>query len=118
MSIKVYDIAHCRAGDKGRKINISVIAYNPDRFEYLQEYLTVEKVAESFSAIADGPVTRYELPKIHAFNFVKTDRKMLLVKKSMKNYLRVEICTQPGTGTTCCASTWLSLNIPEIKHRH
>jgi hypothetical protein len=25
---------------------------------------------------------------------------MLLVKKSMKNYLRVEICTQPGTGTT------------------
>jgi len=43
---------------------------------------------------------------------------MLLVKKSMKNYLRVKICTQPGTGTTCCASTWLSLNIPEIKHRH
>jgi len=50
--------------------------------------------------------------------FPYTDRKMLLVKKSMKNYLRVEICTQPGTGTTCCASTWLSLNIPEIKHRH
>jgi len=47
-----------------------------------------------------------------------TDRKMLLVKKSMKNYLRVEMCTQPGTGTTCCANTWLSLNIPEIKHRH
>jgi hypothetical protein len=51
-------------------------------------------------------------------NATDTDRKMLLVKKSMKNYLRVEICTQPGTGTTCCASAWLSQNIPEIKHRH
>jgi len=35
-------------------------------------------------------------------DYIVTDRKMLLVKKSMKNYLRVEICIQPGIGTTCC----------------
>lgn len=70
MSIKVYDIAHCRAGDKGRTINISVIAFNKGGFKHLKQYLTSKKVAERFLPIADGPVLRYELPRLQAFNFV------------------------------------------------
>ncbi|MBU8848213.1 MAG: hypothetical protein KOO65_03170 [Desulfobacterales bacterium] len=70
MSIKVYDIAHCRAGDKGRTVNISVIAFDETGFHHLQQHLTPKKVAEDFFPIAEGPVSRYELPKLKAFNFV------------------------------------------------
>ena len=68
--MKVYDLAHCRAGDKGRTVNVSVVAYNRDGYRRLATYLTGEKVAERFSSLAEGPVTRYDLPKLNAFNFV------------------------------------------------
>ena len=68
--MKVYDLAHCRAGDKGRTVNVSVVAYNRDGYRHLETYLTAEKVAERFSSLAEGPVTRYDLPKLNAFNFV------------------------------------------------
>lgn len=70
MSIRVYDLAHSRAGDKGRSVNISVIAYDEAAFAHLREHLTEERVMAAFGERADGPVTRYELPKIQAFNFV------------------------------------------------
>ena len=70
MSITVYDLAHARAGDKGCTVNISVTAFDEAGFRHLKQHLTSEKVAESFFPIADGPVSRYELGKLNAFNFV------------------------------------------------
>ena len=69
-AVKVYDLAHCRAGDKGNTSNISVIAYDERHYPFLREHLTPEKVMHAFAHIAKGPVTRYELPKLKAFNFV------------------------------------------------
>jgi hypothetical protein len=68
--LKVYDIAHCRAGDKGNTSNISVIAYTDIFYPFLREHLTPDRVLRAFADIAKGPVTRYELPKLRAFNFV------------------------------------------------
>ena len=68
--LKVYDIAHCRAGDKGNTSNISVIAYDKRHWPFLREHLTTDRVMRAFAHIAKGPVTRYELPKLQAFNFV------------------------------------------------
>lgn len=68
--VKVYDLAHCRAGDKGNTSNISVIAYDERHYPFLREHLTPETVMRAFAHIAKGPVTRYELPKLQAFNFV------------------------------------------------
>ena len=68
--IRVYDLAHCRAGDKGNTRNISVIAYEATDWAVLRDNLTEEKVLEAFSHLAEGPVTRFELPKLKAFNFV------------------------------------------------
>ena len=68
--VKVYDLAHCRAGDKGNTSNISVIAYEDRFYPFLREHLTPETVLAAFAHIAKGPVTRYELPKLRAFNFV------------------------------------------------
>jgi hypothetical protein len=68
--VKVYDLAHCRAGDKGNTSNVSVIAYDDRYYPLLREHLTPERVRRAFAHIAEGPVTRYELPKLRAFNFV------------------------------------------------
>ena len=70
MSVKVYDLGHARAGDKGNTSNVSVTAYSEEAWNILREQLTVERVMHAYSEIAKGPVTRYELPKLKALNFV------------------------------------------------
>jgi hypothetical protein len=67
---KVWDIAHCRAGDKGDTSNISVIAYDEAGWKVIREQLTEERVRAAFAHIAKGRVRRYELPKLQALNFV------------------------------------------------
>lgn len=68
--VRVYDLAHGRAGDKGDTSNISVIAYDEAGWEVLREELTEELVMKAFAHVAKGPVRRYELPKLRALNFV------------------------------------------------
>ena len=70
MRLTVRDLAHCRAGDKGHAVNISVIAHEPGGYERLKRELSEARVMAAFAALADGPVTRYELPKLNALNFV------------------------------------------------
>ena len=70
MSVKVYDLGHARAGDKGNISNVSVTSYDGHAWELLREQLTAERVMQAYSEIAKGPVTRYELPKLKALNFV------------------------------------------------
>lgn len=70
MSVKVYELGHSRAGDKGNTSNVSVVAYDDKAWQILREQLTVERVMEAYSHIAKGPITRYELPRLRALNFV------------------------------------------------
>lgn len=72
-AIKLRELAHSRTGDKGDTSNISVIAYRPEDYSRLQAALTVERVSAWFGELLDpsaGPVRRYELPNVHALNFV------------------------------------------------
>lgn len=71
--MKLREIAHSRTGDKGNISVISVIAYKPEDFNYIKEKVTEEAVADYFKEIVHGKVTRYELPNIHALNFVMED---------------------------------------------
>jgi len=68
--VRVYDIAHSRAGDKGDTSNISVIAYDESGWHILRTQLTSERVMQAFAHVAKGPIRRYELPKLMALNFV------------------------------------------------
>mgnify|MGYP003382363860 CR=1 FL=1 len=70
MSVKVHDLGHARAGDKGNTSNVSVVAYDDQAWAVLREQLTVERVMAAFEHVAKGPVTRYELPKLKSLNFV------------------------------------------------
>jgi len=71
--MKLRQLAHSRTGDKGNTSNISVIAYDPKDYERLRAHVTAERVKAHFADIVKGEVTRYELPKIAALNFVMTD---------------------------------------------
>ncbi len=68
--MKLWEIAHSRTGDKGNISNVSLIAYKAEDFEMLKQVVTPERVKEHFKGIVKGEVVRYELPNIHALNFV------------------------------------------------
>lgn len=68
--MKLRDLAHSRTGDKGDTANISVIAYDKDKYPLLERYVTAERVKDFFREIVAGDVVRYELPRIGALNFV------------------------------------------------
>ena len=63
-------LALARSGDKGDSANIGVIARHPDFVPILRARLTEDAVAAHFGHVLRGPVRRYELPGIQAFNFV------------------------------------------------
>lgn len=68
--MKLYDIAHSRAGDKGNTLTLSLIPYNEKDYGLLCEKVTAEKVKNHLSKIVKGEVTRYELPNISSLLFV------------------------------------------------
>lgn len=69
----LYDYAHGRTGDKGNRINISIIAHRAADWDWLVEQVTAERVAEHFAYRNPGQVVRYLLPRIAAMNFVLDD---------------------------------------------
>ena len=68
--MRLRELAHARAGDKGDTSQISVIAYDEGDYQFLAEHVTAERVRAHFAAIARGDVVRYELPGLGALNFV------------------------------------------------
>jgi hypothetical protein len=70
VKVRLVDIAHARSGDKGDTANVGVIALRPEWYPLLVEHLTQARVAAHFRDVIDGPVERYELPNLHALNFL------------------------------------------------
>jgi hypothetical protein len=68
--IQLVDLAHARSGDKGDTANVGVIAYDPEHYELLREVLTPERVKAHFGTMVGGAVERFELPNLHALNFL------------------------------------------------
>ena len=67
---KLYDVAHCRAGDKGNTSILSVIAYRAEDYPVLTDRMTVAAVAQHLRGIVQGEIRRYELPQLRALQFV------------------------------------------------
>ena len=63
-------IAHGRSGDKGDSVNIGIIARHPKWLPVLREQLSAERVHAYFAHLVKGPVQRFDVPGIHAFNFL------------------------------------------------
>jgi hypothetical protein len=68
--MKLRDFAHSRTGDKGNTSNISVIAFDPRDYDHLLAHVTPERLKAHFEGVVFGEVQRFELPQLHALNFV------------------------------------------------
>lgn len=72
-AVALHEIAHARAGDKGNRLNVSVIAYHAAVWQILLEQVTATRVHRLFAHRGATGVARYELPLLHALNFVIDD---------------------------------------------
>ena len=70
---KLYELAHCRAGDKGNTSTLSVIAYRAEDFPLLARQVTAAAVARHLRGIVRGEIRRYELSQLRALQFVCED---------------------------------------------
>ena len=68
--IELFYLAHSRTGDKGDSQTMSLIAYRAEDYALLDQQVTAEAVKQHFGKLTCGPVTRFELPNLDAFNFV------------------------------------------------
>jgi hypothetical protein len=68
--VQLVKLAHARSGDKGDASNIGLIALRPEYYAILREKVTTEAVKKHFTGICNGAVERYELPNLHALNFI------------------------------------------------
>jgi hypothetical protein len=69
---RLVEIAHGKGGDKGDTANAGIIAYEAKHYPVLIEQLTAVRVRQHLGDWIAGTVTRYELPKLSALNFVMT----------------------------------------------
>ena len=72
-AIRLHQIASARSGDKGNRLNIALVCRDPAHYDAIAAQITAERVAEVFAARKPTRVVRYDLPKLHAFNFVLDD---------------------------------------------
>ena len=68
--IQLVHLAHARSGDKGDTANVGVIAYDPADYDLLLKELTADRVKTHFGDLVKGKVERFELPNLHALNFL------------------------------------------------
>jgi hypothetical protein len=68
--MKLRELAHSRACDKGNLVSISMIAFREEDYPTLVENVTAERVTELFQEHITWPAMRYCVPNIFALNFV------------------------------------------------
>jgi len=70
---RLYELAHCRAGDKGNTSLLSVFALRDADYPRLVERVTADAVKAHLAHIARGRVVRHEVPNLCALQFVCED---------------------------------------------
>lgn len=70
MRVQLREVAFARSGDKGDTANIGLVAFRPSFYPHLVREVTAERVKEHFRGICHGEVERFELPNLHALNFL------------------------------------------------
>jgi hypothetical protein len=103
--MRLHDIAHSRAGDKGNTSNLSLIAFDPGDYALLERHVTAERVKAHFAGLVKGEVTRYTLPHLGAMNFVMRETLGGGVTRSLAL----------DAHGKCLSSVLLEMDIPEAR---
>jgi len=69
-AVPLLRLAWGRSGDKGDSANIGIIARRPEFLPLLRAQLTGAAVKHYFAHLVQGEVERFEVPGIHALNFL------------------------------------------------
>lgn len=67
--MKLHELAHARAGDKGDTTTLSLIPYRDEHYAHLLGEVTAERVAAHFDGLISGAVIRHEIPGLPALCF-------------------------------------------------
>lgn len=73
MRVPLSRVAIARSGDKGDGSNVGLVAPSAAIYGVLRREVTAERVGAHFAGICRGEVVRYEIPGIHALNFILHD---------------------------------------------
>ena len=68
--MRVGELAAGRAGDKGRVLDLTLVARDEATCALLQRRLTADWVRQALNRVVPGPVQRYEMPGLLALKFV------------------------------------------------
>ena len=103
--VQLVHLAHARSGDKGNRANVGVIAYDPAHYPLLAEALTAERVKEHFGEMVKGKVERFELPNLHALNFLLHD--------ALEGGGTVSLMTDAQAKVTATAILRMEVDVPQ-----
>ena len=70
IEVPLYEIAHGRTGDKGDRLNVSILPFDDSGYDAIAEQATEARMLEMFRHRGATEARRYDLPKLKAFNFV------------------------------------------------
>lgn len=70
MKVSLTKLAHARSGDKGDTANVGLIALKEEYYPILVREVTADAVKKHFGPMVKGDVERFELPNLHALNFL------------------------------------------------
>ncbi len=103
--VQLRHLAHARSGDKGDTANVGVIALRAEHYPLLVEQITEERVKQHFQGICLGEVERFELPNLHALNF--------LLHNSLGGGGTVSLKTDAQGKTLSTAMLRMMIDVPE-----
>lgn len=107
MKIQLVKLAHARSGDKGDTANVGLIALDEKYYPLLVREVTSERVKEHFGQIVKGDVERFELPNLHALNF--------LLHESLGGGGTRSLMTDAQGKTFSTALLRMTINIPDAE---
>lgn len=70
MKVSLTKLAHARSGDKGDTANVGLIALKDEYYPILVREVTADAVKKHFGQMVKGSIERFELPNLHALNFL------------------------------------------------
>lgn len=103
--IPLLRLAHARSGDKGDTVNVGLIARRPEFYPLLTEHVTIDAVKAHFQGLVHGEVERFELPNLHALNF--------LLHNALGGGGTVSLMTDAQGKTFSTAMLRMELDVPE-----
>lgn len=105
-TLRVRDLASARSGDKGNHANIGVVAKDEAAYAVLCSRLTAVRVQTHFQELGVTRVERYELPRVHALNFVLYDCLDGGASRSLRTDTQGKLLATSLLDLTFHANTW------------